>query len=63
MTKILKYIKSLKTIYVPSLWFGVLVVGLFFPQHLLWFMIGTAWGVLWMIAYNWFHDKSPPDAL
>jgi|LakMenE18May11ns_1017448.scaffolds.fasta_scaffold9535998_2 hypothetical protein len=50
MTKLLKYIKSLKTIYVPSLWFGVLLVALFFPQYVLWFMFGTAWGVLWMIG-------------
>jgi len=57
MTKLLKYIKSLKTIYVPSLWFGVLLVALFFPQYVLWFMFGTAWGVGWMTAYNWFHDK------
>jgi uncharacterized membrane protein YdjX (TVP38/TMEM64 family) len=57
MTKILKYIKSQKTIYVPSLWLGVLVVSYFFPQYTLAFSIGTAWGVLWMIAYNWFHDK------
>ena len=57
MTKILKHIKSLKTIYVPSLWLGVLVVAAFFPQYALSFSIGTAWGVGWMTAYNWFHDK------
>ncbi len=58
MTKLLKYIKSLKTIYVPSLWFGVLLVALFFLyKYVLWFMFGTVLGVLWMIAYNWFHDK------
>lgn len=57
MTKILKHIKSLKTIYVPSLWVGVLVVVAFFPQYALSFAIGTAWGVGWMAAYNWFHDK------
>jgi hypothetical protein len=57
MTKILKYIKSLKTIYVPSLWIGVLVVAYFFPQYSLSFAIGTAWGALWMISYNWFHNK------
>ena len=57
MTKILKYIKSLKTIYVPSIWLGVLVVAFLFPQYSLSFMIGTAWGVLWMISYNWFNSK------
>ena len=58
MTKILiKYIKSLKTIYVPSLWLGVLVVVYFYPHYALSFMIGTTWGVLWMITYNWFHNK------
>ena len=57
MTKILKHIKSLKTIYVPSLWVGVLVVVAFFPQYTLSFAIGTAWGVGWMTVYNWFHDK------
>lgn len=58
MTKILiKYIKSLKTIYVPSLWLGVLVVAYFYPQYALSFMIGTAWGVLWMITYNWFRSE------
>lgn len=57
MTKILKYIKSQKTIYVPSLWLGILVVAYFFPQYVLSFMFGTSWGVLWMIAYKWFHYK------
>ena len=19
--------------------------------------VGTLWGVVWMVAYNWFHDK------
>jgi hypothetical protein len=57
LTNLLKHIKSLKTIYVPSLWLGVLVVDLFFPQYALWFMFGTAWGVGWMTAYNWFHEK------
>lgn len=41
MTKILKYIKSRKTIYVPSLWVGVLVVAYFFPQYTLSFLFGT----------------------
>ena len=54
MTKIpIKYIKSLKT--VPSLWLGVLVVAYFYPQYALSFMIGTTWGVLWMITYNWLY--------
>jgi len=57
MTNPLKYIKSLKTIYVPSLWFGVLVFSLFSPQTSLSFLFGTLWGVGWMTAYNWFHDK------
>lgn len=57
MTKILNYIKSLKTVYVPSLWLGILVVAYFYPQYVLSFMIGTAWGALWMITYYWFHDK------
>jgi hypothetical protein len=57
MTKLLKYIKSLKTIYVPSLWVGILVFSLFSPQTSLSFMFGTLWGVGWMTAYDWFHDK------
>lgn len=51
MINLIKHIKY-KTIYVPSLWFGVLLVHLLFPQYTLWFMFGTAWGVLWMVAYN-----------
>jgi len=56
MINLIKHIKY-KTIYVPSLWFGVLLVHLLFPQYTLWFMFGTAWGVLWMVAYNWFHKN------
>jgi hypothetical protein len=57
MTKLIKYIKNQKTIYVPTLWVGILVVGLLFPQYSLPFMFGTVWGVLWMIAYNCLHEK------
>ena len=57
MTNLLQKIKNQKTIYVPSLWFGVLVFFLLSPQTTLSFMFGTLWGVVWMVAYNWFHDK------
>ena len=57
MTNLLQKIKNQKTIYVPTLWVGILVFSLFSPQTSLSFMFGTLWGVGWMTAYNWVHDK------
>ena len=57
MTNLLQKIKSQKTIYVPTLWVGILVFSLFSPQTSLSFLFGTLWGVGWMTAYNWCNDK------
>ena len=57
MNNLLQKIKNQKTIYVPSLWVGILVFSLFSPQTSLGFMFGTLWGVGWMTAYNWWNDK------
>ena len=57
MNNLLKTLKSKRTIYIPSMWLGILVVGFLFPQHSMGFLFGTIWGVLWMLAYDWWIKK------
>lgn len=55
--KILKAIKNRPYIYVPSFWFGVLLAYWLLPQQAMGFFLGTVWGVVWMVVYQWWHNK------
>ena len=55
--KFFKAIKNRSYIYVPSLWFGVLLAYWLLPLQAIGFLLGTVWGVVWMFVYQWWHDK------